>query len=724
MTPLAPPLHPLAAGMPSSPAALALQMLPLALALGAPLALAVLLRRRALRQLAREPDAAWFGFARLAQWVVVAGWLAWFTALTPNPLMRLLVPALTPLGAPLAIATMALLCAIPPALLSLGIQALVHDVRRRAQATQLTFREALRAAAWQMAAMLMPVALVIVGVMALSRRQAALGLLGLIAALISRLWLMRRALASLGVVPQAVTSGPLRDRIFELAARARVKLQQLYVMPMARVQGANAFAVSNGTIMLTDVLLAQLSEREVLAVMAHEVAHLKHKHPQRIAQTGMFTLIFPLIVFETFAFLRLTPFILAVVVPVTCSLFATLVMRRRFEYEADATAIDLGGDPEALITGLVRISTLNRVPLHWGRWAERSLTHPSTRRRIARIAERAKLAPERVEALLAAPPADEPHFEFPRALEAGRLFTTNWKVRTSMQLSLAMIVIQTGVPALVVRAMDALAPPLGTHWGAILAATAVAFLVSLIAVNLLSVAPARSLESRMAARLAERGVRTDDVHATFVGLSPGREPRVYEHSGDWDLGFVSLMGGRLSYFGEETSFTLERGSVQELQMGEGLPHWIRAPRVIVSWRHASGDLHHFSLRPARVRSLAAVGDATRALLAELRRWQEGAPAAPQSALAPAGDPPTGEVTSISPRELASAKTLPRAAVMVLLFTGTASAALGLPVTLRTPGMLDALLVAALVQMFQRAPLWLPRPRRRAEEPRESLERAA
>jgi hypothetical protein len=39
-------------------------------------------------------------------------------------------------------------------------------------------------------------------------------------------------------------------------------------------------------------------------------------------------------------------------------------------------------------------------------------------------------------------------------------------------------------------------------------------------------------------------------------------------------------------------------------------------------------------------------------------------------------------------------------------------------------MLDALLVAALVQMFQRAPLWLPRPRRRAEEPRESLERAA
>jgi hypothetical protein len=39
-------------------------------------------------------------------------------------------------------------------------------------------------------------------------------------------------------------------------------------------------------------------------------------------------------------------------------------------------------------------------------------------------------------------------------------------------------------------------------------------------------------------------------------------------------------------------------------------------------------------------------------------------------------------------------------------------------------MLDALLVAMLVQLIQRAPLWLPRARRRAEEPGESLKRAA
>jgi Zn-dependent protease with chaperone function len=724
MTSFAPPLHPAPHVAPLSPAEWALQALLLALALGGPLALAAWLRVRAIRVLTRDADAAWFGYARIAQWVILAGWLAWFAALSPSPLMRPMVPALSRLGVPLAIAAMCLLCALPPALLSLAIQALVHDVRRRAQATQLTLAEALRVAVWQMAATLVPIALVIVGAVAMVWRQAGLGLMGLVAALLTRLWLLRRALASLGVTPQSVTSGPLRDRIFELAARAGVRLKQLYVMPMARLQGANAFAVSNGTVMLTDVLLAQLSEREVLAVMAHEVAHLKHKHPQKIAQTGMFTLIFPLLVFETLAMMRVTPFILAVAIPAVCSLLATLVVRRRFEYQADAAAIELCHDPEALITGLVRISALNRVPLHWSRWAEHSLSHPSTRRRIARIAEGAKLAPERVESLLHAPPAGEAHFEFPRALEAGRLFTTSWKMRTSLNLSLLMIALQTAVPALVVRAVRELGPPLGSHLGAILAAALTASLAIVLAVDWLSVAPARSLERRMAARLAGIGLRMHELDARFVGLSPGREPRVYEHSGDWDLGFVVRLGDRLCYFGEEARFALERARVQDVRLGAGLPGWIAAPRVIVSWRDHSGEIHQFSLRPARVHSLAATARASRALEAELRGWLGGAPAPSEVALAPSGDPPTGAVTSISPRELAAARTLPRAIVMLLLFTGAIGAALGLPMSFAAPGMLDALVAAALVQLVQRVPYWMPAARRPAEESREMLDRAA
>jgi Zn-dependent protease with chaperone function len=565
---------------------------------------------------------------------------------------------------------------------------------------------------------------VVLGVTAWVWRQAGLGLASLAVALVARLWLLRRTLSALGTIPQAVTSGPLRDRIFELAARADVRLKQLYVMPMARLQGANAFAVSNGTVMLTDVLLEQLSEREVVAVMAHEVAHLKHKHPIRIARTGLFALIFPLILLQWLSLLRWLPSILAIAVPVLSSLLATLMVRRRYEYQADATAIELCGDPEALISGLIRISALNHVPLHWGRWAERSLTHPSTRRRLVRIAQLAKLAPERLDQLLQAPMAAGQHFEFPRALASGRLFSSNWKMRVSANLGLFLIALQTALPALVVVSVRGLAPPFGTHLGATLLATLVTSLAVMLAVNWLAVAPSRGLERRMRARLAERGIRTHEHHATFVGLSPTREPRLYEQSGDWDLGFLIHHGDRLCYFGEEASFALERGQVEGVQLGPGLPNWIPAPRVIVSWRDRLGDTREFSLRPARVPSLAASGAASRRLATELTGWLRGAPLEGGAALAPPGDPPTGQVTSLSPREIAAPRTLPRALVLVLIFTGAISAALVLPLGITSPGMLDALLAAALVVVIQRVPYWISSERAPDTASPRGLDRAA
>jgi Zn-dependent protease with chaperone function len=724
MTFFAPQPHLAPPGIAPSPAELPLAALPLLLALAVPLGIAAWLRLRALRAIAQHPDTAWFAFARAAQWVILGGWLAWFAALSPSPLVRMGLPFLSPLGLPWAVAIVCVVCALPPALLSLAIQALVHDVRRRAGATQLTLGEAMRVASWQMAAGLIPIGLVVLGAAAWVWRHAGLGVASLALALVARLWLLRRALAALGTIPQAVTSGPLRDRIFELAARADVSLKQLYVMPMARLQGANAFAVSNGTVMLTDVLLEQLSEREVVAVMAHEVAHLKHKHPIRIARTGLFALIFPLILLQWLALLRWLPSILAVAVPVLSSLLATLVVRRRYEYQADATAIELCRDPEALITGLVRISALNHVPLHWGPWAERSLTHPSTRRRLARIAELANLAPERLEQLLQSPQTARQHFEFPRALASGRLFSSSWKMRVSANLGLFLIALQTGLPALVVRSARGLAPPFGSHLSATVLATLVTSLALMLAVNWLSVAPSRGLERRMLARLAERGIRAHEHHAIFVGLSPTREPRLYEQSGDWDLGFLIPRGDRLCYFGEEASFALERRQVEGVQLGPGLPNWIPAPRVIVSWRDGAGESREFSLRPARVSSLAATGAASRRLNAELKDWLRGAPVSEGAALMPPGDPPTGQVTSISPRELVGPKTLPRALVLVLIFTGAIGAALALPLGITSPGMLDALVAAALAVVIQRVPYWMPGERRPTTAGRGGLDRAA
>src|SRR5262249_34394353 len=97
---------------------------------------------------------------------------------------------------------------------------------------------------------------------------------------------------------------------------------------------------------------------------------------------------------------------------------------RRFERAADAGAVDLTGDAESLITALARLARLNLLPMQWGKWEGRLLTHPSTSGRIQAIAAHGGVAPQRVEAVLAAEP-DAERYTLPPAVTSGeRVFST------------------------------------------------------------------------------------------------------------------------------------------------------------------------------------------------------------------------------------------------------------------------------------------------------------
>lgn len=708
-----------------SPAA---TLLWLALALAAPLAFAALLRSRALRAAASDPDAAWFGCARLSQWAVVAAWILWWTALSATNALHGVVRLLAPIGLPVAAAALGIAYVVPAALVVLLIQATVHDVRRRAGATRLTTREALRAAAWQMAAALVPATLVVTGGAALFARSAGLGCALMIAALLARIILLRSAMDATGVVPQSITTGELRDRIFELAARARVRLKQIYVLPMARQAGANAFAVSNGTVMLTDVLLTRFSRAEVIAIMAHEVAHLRHQHPQRIARTAIFSVLAPVMVAEALSIVRVIPIYAAVGLAAVASLILTQWIRRKFEYEADATATTLCGDPVAQITSLARLSMLNHVPLHWGRWAEHSLTHPSTRRRLERIAGRAGIGPEELRRLVVEMPSVGGHFEVPGALDSARVVTTTWKLRVSSNNAMVLLAVQALVPAFAIRWLPVLG--LEQRPGLLLAATLATLGAVLATAEWLMVAPSRGLEKRLARRLRESGAPIDPGAAFYVGLSPGEEPRIYENSADWDLGFVTLDGERLCYHGEETRFALERGRITDLRLADGLPHWIPARRVLVEWRDAEGGPHAFTLRPARVPGLSFIGPQSRRLLERLRAWRAGealttiAPSARDSAASPLGDPPVAPVTSISIRELTRPALVMKYTFVVAFLAAATGAGLGLPGPFERAGFVDAMLASVLAALIQRLPAWAARRRRSVGAPRVALERAA
>jgi len=76
--------------------------------------------------------------------------------------------------------------------------------------------------------------------------------------------------------------GELRDAILQLAEKAGFKVKDIYVMDGSkRSTKANAYFTGLGAqkrIVLYDTLISQLTTDEIVAVLAHEIGHYRHKH--------------------------------------------------------------------------------------------------------------------------------------------------------------------------------------------------------------------------------------------------------------------------------------------------------------------------------------------------------------------------------------------------------------------------------------------------------------
>jgi predicted Zn-dependent protease len=119
-------------------------------------------------------------------------------------------------------------------------------------------------------------------------------------------------------------------------------------------QGANAFALPSGTIVISDelVLLAE-DDREIVAVLAHECGHVRHRHTLRaLLQNSAVVVAFALVTGDassTAAFGSALP-----------TYLLQTKFSREFEREADADAVEklraAGLDPGFLATMLGRLS--------------------------------------------------------------------------------------------------------------------------------------------------------------------------------------------------------------------------------------------------------------------------------------------------------------------------------------------------------------------------------
>jgi len=205
----------------------------------------------------------------------------------------------------------------------------------------------------------------------------------------------------------------------ELATRAQLPMPKVYLIDE---NAPNAFATGrnpeHAAVAATTGILRVLSERELRGVMAHELAHVKHR--DILISTVSATMAGAISALANFAMFfggrdsdgrRSNPIAsiaVAMLAPLAGALIQMAISRAR-EFEADRGGAQISGDPQALASALEKIhayaagvpfptaeqhpATAQMMimnPLAGGGISKLFSTHPATEERVARLMEMAR----------------------------------------------------------------------------------------------------------------------------------------------------------------------------------------------------------------------------------------------------------------------------------------------------------------------------------------------
>ncbi|HYZ32746.1 MAG TPA: zinc metalloprotease HtpX [Crenalkalicoccus sp.] len=227
----------------------------------------------------------------------------------------------------------------------------------------------------------------------------------------------RVVLAMHNAQPIAPESAPrLFALVQNLAAQAGLPMPALYVI---HEDQPNAFATGRSpekaAIAVTTGLLDLMSEEEVAGVLAHELAHVKHR--DTLIMTITATLAGAISMLAQFGFLfggrsqdgRQSPFgpigmILLMIVGPLAAMLVQMAISRSREYEADRLGAEISGAPRWLASALGKLERFSKGiqnptaeahpasahlfivnPLSGMRLDSLFATHPPTEERIARL---------------------------------------------------------------------------------------------------------------------------------------------------------------------------------------------------------------------------------------------------------------------------------------------------------------------------------------------------
>ena len=211
----------------------------------------------------------------------------------------------------------------------------------------------------------------------------------------------------------------------ELAQRAELPMPRVYLI---NEDAPNAFATGrnpqNAAVAATTGILRTLSERELRGVMAHELAHVKHR--DILISTISATMAGAISMLANFAMIfggrdnegrpvnPIVSILVMLLAPLAASLIQMAISRAR-EFEADRGGAEISGDPQALASALQKIHRMAQGlpmeaaerhpetaqmmimnPLSAGGLRGLFSTHPSTEERVERLLEMAQQGMRRV----------------------------------------------------------------------------------------------------------------------------------------------------------------------------------------------------------------------------------------------------------------------------------------------------------------------------------------
>jgi heat shock protein HtpX len=211
------------------------------------------------------------------------------------------------------------------------------------------------------------------------------------------------------------TSAPQFYRMVrELAQRANLPMPKVYLI---NEDSPNAFATGrnpeNAAVAATTGIMRVLSDRELRGVMAHELAHVKHR--DILISTISATMAGAISMLANFAMFfggrdsegrphnPIVSILVMLLAPLAASLIQMAISRSR-EFEADRGGAEISGDPQALASALQKIQRFAQGipleaterhpetaqmmimnPLSGGGLKGLFSTHPSTEERVARL---------------------------------------------------------------------------------------------------------------------------------------------------------------------------------------------------------------------------------------------------------------------------------------------------------------------------------------------------